>query len=708
MPAQDRVHSLDTVRAFALLLGVCFHASMSFVPGMLPGIWVTVDTTPSVTLGQVFFVSHIFRMSLFFVMAGFFARMLYMRSGPRGFWVNRLKRIAVPLIVGWCVSFPLFMVVQSWGLAQMFNGHLPAAAAKPQLPPGFFPFLHLWFLYALLLLYPLVLLLRRAFVWVDRAGALRAAADRALTILFATPAAVGLAPILLGAPLALTLFLRKNWLYWAGIPAQDITYIPQLTVLIGFGTAMIAGWLFHRRVDLLQSFGKRWIAHLVVAVAATVYCSHMAGLKFAYLPAPQDSGRALFAASYAVALWSWVFAIIGASVCYWSGENRIRRYIADSSYWIYLAHLPVVAALDIVVRGWPVHWAVKYGFVLAVSFGLLFASYHFLVRPTFIGEWLNGRKYPRRQVPVSTVPESTGTSVASLDSVTRRYGNTVALNGVSLSLAPGELVALLGPNGAGKTSAIGLWLGLAEPQEGRCTLLGGSPLEVERRRGIGVMMQDVTLAPGLRVRELIAQTASYYPDPMSVDEAMAAAHITELAFRSYDKLSGGQKRQVQFALAICGRPSVLFLDEPTVGLDIGARENLWDAIRKLRESGCSVLLTTHYLEEAEALADRVVVLARGRVIASGTVDDIRANVSRRLIRCESIISAQDLASWPGVISAAKTGGRLVMTVSDAEGVLRRLLASDLNVAHIEVQQAGLTEAFVELTKSEGSPQQEAA
>jgi ABC-type multidrug transport system ATPase subunit/peptidoglycan/LPS O-acetylase OafA/YrhL len=711
MPAQDRVHSLDAVRAFALLLGVAFHASMSFVPGMLPGLWVTVETAPSVMLGQLFFVSHIFRMALFFVMAGFFARMLYMRSGPRGFWANRLKRIAVPLIVGWCVVFPLFLVVQVWGLSQLFGGHLPAAMAKPRLPPGFFPFLHFWFLYALLLLYPLTLGLRRAILWIDRRGVLCAALDRAAPALFATPAAVLLAPALLGAPLGLTLFLRENWIYWGGIPAQEMTYIPQLTGIVGFGTAVVAGWLLHRNRDLLQSLERRWVAHLVIALAATAYCSSVAGTKFVILPAPQNLAKAFFAASFVVASWSWVFAIIGAAVRYWSHQSRIRRYIADSSYWIYIAHLPVVAALDVLVHGWPVHWSVKYGFVLAVSFGLLFTSYHFLVRPTFLGEWLNGRKNPRRQPserassPGATIPDGDVTTVASLESVTRRYDKVLALDGMSLSLARSELVALLGPNGAGKTSAIGLWLGLAEPQEGRVTLLGGSPLDVERRRGIGVMMQDVTLAPGMRVRELITQTASYYPDPMSVEEAMAVAQITGLALRVYDKLSGGQKRQVQFALAICGRPSVLFLDEPTVGLDIAARENLWDAIRKLRQSGCSILLTTHYLEEAEALADRVVVLARGRVIASGTVDEIRALVSRRLIRCKSMLSVQDLSSWPGVISANHAVGRLVLTVSDAEGVLRRLLASDLNVTHIEVQQAGLAEAFVELTKS---TQQEAA
>jgi ABC-type multidrug transport system ATPase subunit len=457
--------------------------------------------------------------------------------------------------------------------------------------------------------------------------------------------------------------------------------------MVGFGTAMVVGWLLQRRSDLLQSFAKRWVAHLVVALAATAYCCSVAGPKFTFLPPPMVGAKALFAASYVVALWSWIFAIVGAAVRFWSHESRVRRYVADSSYWIYLVHLPVVAALDIVVRGWHVHWALKYGFVVAVSFGVLFASYHLFVRPL-----------RRKAISHPAVTAATGDVIASLESVTRRYGKTVALEGVDLALRRGELVALLGANGAGKTSAIGLWLGLAEPEEGRATLLGGSPLDTEQRRGIGVMMQDVTLAQGMRVRELIAQTASYYPNPMSVEEAMATAHITELASRAYDKLSGGQKRQVQFALAICGRPSVLFLDEPTVGLDVTARENLWAAIRKLRESGCSILLTTHYLEEAEALADRVVVLAKGRVVASGSVDEMRAVVSRRLIRCQSVLSVEELAGWPGVISVARAGGRLVITATDAEGVLRRLLSRDLTVAHVEVQQAGLAEAFVELTR----------
>ena len=203
---------------------------------------------------------------------------------------------------------------------------------------------------------------------------------------------------------------------------------------------------------------------------------------------------------------------------------------------------------------------------------------------------------------------------------------------------------------------------------------------------------------GLKVRELIEQTASYYPQPMSVDEALEITRIQELAGRYYDQLSGGQKRQVQFALAICGRPAVLFLDEPSVGMDIAARENLWAAIRSLRDRGCSVLLTTHYLEEAEALADRVVVLSKGRIVASGSVSEVRSIVSRRHIRCDSALSADELSQWPGVISVARAERRLSILATDAEGVLRRLLASDLAVANIEVQQAGLAEAFVELTK----------
>ena len=192
----------------------------------------------------------------------------------------------------------------------------------------------------------------------------------------------------------------------------------------------------------------------------------------------------------------------------------------------------------------------------------------------------------------------------------KRYGTTLALAGLDLQVRRGELLAVLGPNGAGKSTAISLWLGLLEPDEGAVRLFGGSPLDVESRRHVGVMMQEVGLTPELRVRELVELTASYYPDPLPTDETLALTRTEALAHRPYAKLSAGQKRQVQFALAICGRPPLLFLDEPTVGLDVEARETMWRTIRAMVAQGCSIVLTTHYLEEAEALADRVAVLAR--------------------------------------------------------------------------------------------------
>ena len=180
-----------------------------------------------------------------------------------------------------------------------------------------------------------------------------------------------------------------------------------------------------------------------------------------------------------------------------------------------------------------------------------------------------------------------------------------------------------------------MWLGLLEPEEGDVHLFGGSPLDADHRRRVGVMMQEVGLTPELRVRELIELTASYYPEPLPTDRTLELTRLGALAGRPYAKLSAGQKRQVQFALAICGRPSLLFLDEPTVGLDVDAREAMWRTIRELIAQGCSIVLTTHYLEEAEALADRVAVLAGGRLIASGSVAQIRSLVSRKQISCSS-------------------------------------------------------------------------
>ena len=211
-------------------------------------------------------------------------------------------------------------------------------------------------------------------------------------------------------------------------------------------------------------------------------------------------------------------------------------------------------------------------------------------------------------------------------------------------------------------------------------------------------MQEVALSPELRVREQIELVASYYPDPMSPDAAMQMTHTTALGKRPYGKLSGGQKRQVQFAMAVVGRPRLLFLDEPTVGLDLPSRETMWAMLRELIRAGVSIVLTTHYLEEAESLADRVIVLAKGRVIASGTVREILAIVGHKRITCSTSLSVELVGSWPGVQSVSLERGRLQITATNAEKVVKHLVAADADFQDLEVRSAGLAEAFTELTQ----------
>ena len=293
-------------------------------------------------------------------------------------------------------------------------------------------------------------------------------------------------------------------------------------------------------------------------------------------------------------------------------------------------------------------------------------------------------------------------ALARLQQAGKSYGKVRALDGLDLSLHAGQVTALLGANGAGKTTAIGLLLGLLRADSGSVQLFGRDPREIAASRQIGVMLQTAGLPERLRVGELLAQARSYYPDARSIADCVALAGLDGLLDRPYGKLSGGQQRRVQFAIAVCGRPRLLFLDEPTTGLDIDARQKLWQAIRELVAQGSGVLLTTHYLEEAEALSDRVVVLDRGKLVAEGSVREIRAHVSQRRVRCITAVDAGEAARWPGVREAVRDGEYLRIVAEAAEPVVRRLLDADPNLHELEVQRAGLADAFLELTRNNDS------
>ena len=290
--------------------------------------------------------------------------------------------------------------------------------------------------------------------------------------------------------------------------------------------------------------------------------------------------------------------------------------------------------------------------------------------------------------------------VARLSAVNKNYGPVQALVDFNFEVRAGELVALLGPNGAGKTTAIKLLLGLATPSRGKVSVFGGDPASTATHTRVGAMLQVGRVPETLRVWEHIDLFSSYYPNPLPLAETLAIAGLEDLRDRKFGVLSGGQKQRVLFALAICGNPDLLFLDEPTVGLDVEARHLLWDEIRKLVGRGKTVVLTTHYLEEADALADRVGVINKGSIIAEGTPAEIKSRTAGKKIRCITELSAAVIRDLPGVSAVQQDRGAMVIRTSQVEDVLRGLLKLDLEISGIEVSSAGLEDAFLALTRED--------
>lgn len=306
---------------------------------------------------------------------------------------------------------------------------------------------------------------------------------------------------------------------------------------------------------------------------------------------------------------------------------------------------------------------------------------------------------PNTQHP-SVHPVPRPASVARLERASKRYGKVQALDAVDLELYPREVLALLGPNGAGKTTLVNLLLGLAPADSGEVQVFGRAPHELEVRGRVGAMLQISGVPPTLKVREHLELASSYYARPFPLPQLLQLSGLEALAERRFGELSGGQKQRVLFALAICGRPALLFLDEPTVGLDIDSRRALWQAIEALVAEGTTLLLTTHYLEEAERLAHRIAVLDQGRIVALGSPAEIKGRVAGRKVICRSRLTPAEIALLPGAGDIELVAGRLEIASTDPENLLRALLARDGELSDLEVRPLGLEEALRSLTSSD--------
>lgn len=395
-----RYHALDAVRAFALLAGIVLHSTLSFLPGMREGNWPISDDSSSVTLAAIFFVVHIFRMSLFYAIAGFFAHVLLERSGAYGFIKNRLRRIALPLIVALLIVMPMIYPPFIWAQKQLGMKGWPTIKMPiphPQPPPWG----HLWFLYLLLVLYAVWMIARAGVVTVDRRGRLAGLSDR----LFAAVISSRIGPVILAVPTTIVLYYTPWWQMWTGIPAPVMGLVPNFPAVLAFGSAFAFGWFLHRQTALLETLKRDWLPNLCIAVALSVLAITLIGAapKFYDYPLPRVE-RIAFAISYNLATWFWMFGLIGAAWRFLEHPDARWRYLADASFYMYILHLPIVYALQSAMIRWPLHWSVKYALIITITMTLLLASYHYLVRSTFVGQFLNGRKYPRAAAAVTSAP----------------------------------------------------------------------------------------------------------------------------------------------------------------------------------------------------------------------------------------------------------------------------------------------------------------
>ncbi len=407
--SEERFYGLDAARAFALLLGILFHGVESLVSYLPPFVWAVKDTQHSVVIDTFFYQAHVFRMQAFFLIAGFFAHQLYHRRGAWGFLTYRWQRIGLPLVVFWPPVYLLIHLLWTWGYQRMgYLAHNPATAALGYwevvrtgltslhwLNNGF-PWAHLWFLYLLLLFCAGVLLVRPLVEKADRKESIRRGVDKL----------VGLSMRHWWGGLLLSLFTivpmwgMKNGF---GVDTPDFGLLPKIAPLLVYGFYFTLGWFLHRQKELLRNLSKYWPHNLLLSLLL------IGLLTFSFLSAayhPSQPGQAtptavqqvvpfVFASLYGVAATTGVWAFIGLVMAFFSRPSKAIRYLSDASYWCYLIHLPVVVFFQILVAPHAWHWVLKLALILIPSFAILLLSYHYLVRSTWLGKFLNGRSYAK-------------------------------------------------------------------------------------------------------------------------------------------------------------------------------------------------------------------------------------------------------------------------------------------------------------------------
>jgi len=394
----ERLHGLDALRASALLLGIVLHASLAFFPQQ---IWIVADDSKSVGAAWLFFAIHLFRMTAFFLISGLFAHMMLSRRGWLSFAKDRVIRITGPLAAFW---FPVMAgIVTALVWTSYVNG-LVVPGAPPPPPPQWdwtnVPLTHLWFLYVLTLFYAAVLILRAPFATLDRNGGWGRIVDRL------TGALVGpWTPAVLAAPLAVAMYLDPKWVAFFAVPTPDVGLVPNTTALVGFGLAFGVGFLIDRRRDLLDRIATWAPLFLAVAVVAGVYAYGLAGGPKIMPMVEPTNAKAVAAVVTALAVYASAFAAMGLCLRFLSGHSVVRRYLADASYWVYILHLPLVMLAQVWVQDWAGPWWLKLGGVSVGVFAVCLITYELLIRHTFMGRWLNGRRVPWRRTPqASAVP----------------------------------------------------------------------------------------------------------------------------------------------------------------------------------------------------------------------------------------------------------------------------------------------------------------